>query len=223
MSEPAPEPVQQGEPVTIQPADQATGQPSDQTAPVDPGTSNESTGTGDENYTEQPDGTMTGQPTPEPAVQSGPAYAEPVQPPDAGPGEQSLAEQQAAGSSVVGDVDQPATGPGSSDSAAAPPAVTPPEQAAQAQGVDEQTLPVNPATSNESPKLPPNLTSSAARSHAMLEQAQAAGQDGEASEGDRLGRVLSIVELALSELAKFLPDHVRAPAQVEARQAVDRL
>jgi hypothetical protein len=156
-----------------------------------------------------------------------PPYGQPpgavVQPPDAGVGQQSLAEQQAAGSSVTADVPQPEPGPGASDSALAPAAVTPPDQPAGTEPEAELSHPVSPATSNESPTLPPNLTSSAARAHAMLEQAQGAGSDGQAQPEDRLGRVLSIVELALSELAKFLPDHVRAPAQVEAQRAVDRL
>lgn len=189
-NEPDPQPVAQGEPVTIQPAE-----PEQETAPVE---------------------------------QAPPAAGQPpgsvVQPPpDAGPGQQSLAEQQAAGQSVVADVPQPEPGPGASDSAVQPAAVTPPDQPADTAPEGELSVPVSPATSNESPRLPGNLTSSAARAHAMLGQAQAAGQDGASDTESKLGRVLSIVELALSELAKFLPDHVKAPAQVEAQQAVDRL
>jgi hypothetical protein len=80
---------------------------------------------------------------------------------------------------------------------------------------DAEPAVIPTATTNESAKLPPNLTSSAAKAHAMLAQAIEVGDDA--------GKVLAIVQLALAELEKFMPDHVRAPAQVEASAAVDRL
>lgn len=202
------DPVEQGEPVVIEPADEAGGPERVADEPAAEGTANETVAT------VQPD--AAGQPP-------GAVVAEDA--PPTGPGEQSVAESQAAGQQRETDVATPAAGPGAAASVD-PNAVTPPDQAAADAGLspeEAQTAPVNPATSNESPKLPGNVTSSAAKAHAMLSQAQDAGRDGEAAPEDRLDRVLSIVSLALDELDKFLPDHVRAPAQAEAQQAVERL
>ena len=248
MSEPQPEPVHAGDPVTIQHADQDQAPPpSGEGGPARSPGEAQQPGTGTEGIRQgepaQPDPTQTpsgetgdsassGQDEPGPVTvhpsaagqPPGAVVADPI--PEGGPGDQSLAERQAAGEQVGAELPRPEAGPGASDSALEPQPASPPDEAAAARDLDAQaaaTRPVSPATANESPKLPPNLTSSAARAHSMLSHAQDAGTDGEQAPEDRLGRVLSIVQLALSELEKFLPDHVRAPAQVEAREAVDRL
>jgi hypothetical protein len=237
MSEPQPEPVHAGDPVTIQHADQGQDQappPSGAGGPArspeeaqQPGTGTEGTSQGEPGDTGTSNETGPGPVTVHPSAAGQPpgaVVADPI--PEGGPGEQSLAERQAAGEQAGAELPRPEAGPGASDSALEPEPVSPPDEAAASRDLTDeeaQTRPVSPATSNESPKLPPNLTSGAAKAHAMLSHAQDAGTDGEQAPEDRLGRVLSIVQLALSELEKFLPDHVRAPAKVEAREAVDRL
>lgn len=167
---------------------------------------------------DQPEAVPAGEPvTIQPAEPAAPSVFEPqsgpVEPPAGGPGEQSLAEQQAAGASVTADVPQPAAGPGGSSPYAAPAADYPAE--ATEGGGPVATQPAGNATSNESPMLPGNLVSGAARAHAALNTAGDVTSDGTMSEGDRISRLREIIDFALTELDRFLPQHVRQPAADE--------
>ena len=217
MSE-QPEAVQAGEPVTIQPAAQP---PIQQPAADD-----------QPNFVEQPDGGMSEQPAaeqtgtsnesapaevlPDPAGQPpGAVVADP--PPAGGPGEQSLAERQAGGEQAEANVPQPAAGPGGSSPYAQPAASYPAEEVKPDDG-EPYTPPVGNATSNESPMLPGNLTSGAARAHAALAKADEVTGNGELSEGERLSGLRKIVDFAKRELDRFLPQHIRQPAADEVNR-----
>lgn len=71
------------------------------------------------------------------------------------------------------------------------------------------------ATSNESPALPANLVSGAARAHAALSQVSSVSGNGELSEGDRIAGIVRLVSFALDELDRYLPADVRRPAAEE--------
>jgi hypothetical protein len=185
------EAVQAGEPVTIQPADP----PADEQ--------------GDTNYVEQPDGQMVEQPAGAPV---------PVDPPPAGgPGEQSLAERQAGGEQAEANVPQPEAGPGGS-SPYAQPAASYPAETVTAEGGESYSPPVGNATSNESPMLPGNLTSGAARAHAALGKADEITSNGDLTEGERLSALGQLIKFAERELDRFLPTHVRQPAADEVNR-----
>lgn len=161
-------------------------------------------------------GIMTG--TVYPAAEGQPPGAVVMDPPSGGPGEQSLAERQAGGQQAAAGVGQPEAGPGGSSPYAQPAASYPPETAAAERRGDEAAQPVVPAgnaTSNESPQLPGNLTSGAARAHAALSQAGDVQGNGEMSESERLSALGRIIDFALRELDRFLPSHVRQPAADE--------
>jgi hypothetical protein len=200
------EAVQAGEPVTIQPAQ--------------PG-----------NYVEQPDGSMTEQPIHDDSASvtgetgtanEGNAAGQPpgavvTDPPAGGPGEQSLAERQAGGQQAEADVPQPEAGPGGSSPYAQPAASYPAE--AVTSGDDEPYVPpVGNATSNESPRLPGNLTSGAARAHAALDKAGDVTGNGDLSESDRLSALQEIIAFAKRELDRFLPTGVRHAAADEVNR-----
>jgi hypothetical protein len=215
------EAVQAGEPVTIQPA----GQPPIQQPQ------------GDRNYVEGPDGTMTEQPADEQPAAEGtsnesapdplpevlpdpsgqPPGAVVTEPPAGGPGEQSLAERQAGGQQAEADVPQPEAGPGGSSPYAQPAASYPAESVTADDGQAWQP-PVGNATSNESPMLPGNLTSGAARAHAALSKADEVTGNGDMTEGERLSELRKIVDFAARELDRFLPTHVRQPAADEVNR-----
>ena len=138
-------------------------------------------------------------------------------PPSGGPGEQSLAERQAGGEQVAAGVPAPEAGPGGSSPYAQPAAAYPAEAVADESG-QQAMRPVGNATSNESPRLPGNLTSGAARAHAALSTADDTTSNGELTEGERISELRKIIDFALTELDRFLPTHVRQPAADEVRR-----
>jgi hypothetical protein len=69
-------------------------------------------------------------------------------------------------------------------------------------------------TSNESPALPANAVTGAARAHALLSHAQDA-----LAAGDH-GRLAALIQMVKDELDRYLPDQVKAAGIPEARQMV---
>jgi hypothetical protein len=199
IQQPPAQPVPAGEPVTIQPADQAEREADDRDG-----------ADGDDNTAQREDG-QDQMPEQVPSAAGQPPGAQVMDPPEGGPGDQSLAERQAAGEQAAAGVDQPEAGPGGSSPYAEPAAVYPAE-------VTGTTQPRPNATSNESPRLPGNLTSGAARAHAALSTAGDVTSNGELSESDRISKLREIIDFALTELDRFLPNHVRGPAADEVNR-----
>jgi hypothetical protein len=194
---PADEAVHHGTPVTIEPADES-------------GTANETPGPA-----------SSAEPASSPADEDQP----PGNPAAVGfPGEEPLeaspAEAQAAGHDTQPAAEGPAE-PGPGASGASPVVAGAPADVVDLEGQHLGTqLRTGGATSNESPTLPQNVQSGAAKAHAGLGQLIDVAQDGEVDAGRRLDQVVSIAEQLRAELDRYIPENVRHAAMVEAGRLV---
>lgn len=140
------------------------------------------------------------------------------------PGEEPLeaspAEAQAAGHDTQPAAEGPVE-PGPGASGASPVVAGAPAEAVDLGGEHLATqLRTGGATGNESPTLPQNVQSGAAKAHAGLGELIDVAQNGELDAEQRLGQVTSIAERLRAELDRYIPEQVRHAAMVEAQKMI---